>query len=106
MPDEHTFSVFIGVLIVVHLSNGLLIAKRLETTHPEFWDRLGRPSFLNWGIANSWRLGWAMLFSRSLVRLSDPKLSTMVWIARVIYGVILAAIAVWVIHYHRGHHSN
>lgn len=105
MPDPQMFSCFASVLVISYLSGALLIAKRLEKSFPAVWDRIGRPSLSNWGIANSSRLGRAVLFGTSLRQLNDPRLSALVWMERILAAMILAALSVWVTHYHGGHSS-
>lgn len=103
MPNLQMFSLFTSILVITYFSGALLIAKRLQRSYPALWDEIGQPSLLNWGLANSSSLGHAVFFSGSLGRLNDPKLSTLVWIERVIAAIIVAAAAVWITHYHGGH---
>ena len=106
MPKAQTFSTCIGVLIIFYIGGALLIAKYLEKRHSQLWEKIGRPSLLNWGIANSARLAWTMLFGTSIFRLKDKRLDAFVWTERALFAVILALITVWVVHYHNGHSSN
>lgn len=103
MPNLETFLCFASTLVFIYFSGALLIAKRLEKNYPALWGRIGRPSLLNWGIANSSRLGHAVFFGSSLGGLNDRTLSALVCFERVIGGMILAVLGVWLTLYHGGH---
>jgi hypothetical protein len=105
MPTTQTFSTLVGILVIVYLAGALLIAKYLEKQHTQVWDKLGRPSLLNWGIANSARLGWTVLLGSSLVRLRDRKLSALVWTERALFVVCIAGM-IWVAHLRGVHPAN
>jgi hypothetical protein len=99
MPDAHTFSQGIGLLVILYLAGLLVIAHRLKTAHNPVWVGLGSPSLLHWSISNSFQLG-AFVFVRSAYRrLADRTLGCMVWTERSLFLLTVAAIAFWKFHY-------
>jgi hypothetical protein len=97
MPTTQAFSTLIGIVVIIYLAGAFLIAKYLERQHTSVWEKLGRPSLLNWGIANSARFVWTVLLGGSLVRLRDRKLTALVWTERVLIVVYIAGM-IWVAH--------
>ncbi|MGA9795959.1 MAG: hypothetical protein WBQ17_10550 [Rhizomicrobium sp.] len=102
MPAAHLFSQAIGLMVILYLAGLLIIARRLKSNHTDVWQGLGSPSLLNWSISNSFRLGGFVFFRRTYRSLSDATLSGLIWAVRALVLVIIAAIVVWVIHYHSG----
>lgn len=54
----------------------------LKRAHPEAWDKLGRPSFLNNSIQNNF-LFFGFMIHRKYLALKDPKLNQLcltIWV--------------------------
>jgi hypothetical protein len=88
MLTTQTFSTLVRIVVIIYLAGALLISKYLEKRHTPVWEKLGRPSLLNWGSANSARLGWTVLLRGSRVHLGDRKLTALVWTERVLFVVV------------------
>jgi len=99
MPDAHSFSVAIGLLVFLYLAGLLVIARRLKAVHNPVWIGLGSPSLLNWSISSSFRLGAFVFLHNGFSRLEDSALSWLVWSERAMLLVVVAVIAFWKFHY-------
>ena len=67
-----------------------LFARYLKRVHREVWVSLGGPSILNRSIANSWKLGRFLFFSREFQKLNDNRVRTYVVILRVLMAAVTA----------------
>jgi hypothetical protein len=93
------FSQTIGVLVIVYLGLLLFISDRLKKFHATVWTQLGRPSLLNWSIANSFRLGNFVFLQRSYRSLDDTTLRNLIFGVRTVLIVISGCLIIWVTKY-------
>jgi hypothetical protein len=85
----------IGVLIVLYLANMLFIAYHLKRKHEIVWRSIGSPSFLNWSIISSFKLGGYVLFSNRHKIVVDKILSYSIYAERALFILVLVLIAYW-----------
>ena len=61
----------------------------LRRSHPNAWDQLGRPSFLNNSPANSVRFLKYIVFGTGFKELNDPKINSYVRVLRTTFFLFL-----------------
>ena len=84
----------IFVAIIFYLAALLGIAGRLRTKHAADWESLGRPSFENWSIPATFRLGYFVLLSGQHSRLGDRVLTVAVYVTRALLVAIIIGLVI------------
>jgi len=84
------------LLVLALLVFNTVMTRRIRTRHPEMWNNLGKPSFLNNTTSNGWKLlGYVWSDQRSRVGENDALLSCYVWAVRclmVVFAVLWIAV--------------
>jgi hypothetical protein len=75
--------------VAVNLLGYSLLTKRLRSRHPQVWNELGQPSFLNNTAANGWKL-MQFVWSARHRELSDRGLSLYIFLMRILSFAVCA----------------